>query len=343
MDTTTPDWYSWYNDITSTTWAKKLGPETPFAYPLYYILEDRELAFDPEGLSGWCHRFTQPNNAESVNALNLFSTNSETEVFGFRGTCPHKEMSLILHVIPDYKALPSTYNQMLFDNGGGVKYGKDDGVPDKLRFFKVYINKNGYVRVELCPTNCQETSDEAPVSGTPSKVVLTSHSIIPMDGVTPTNIIVTLDAGLKRNNVKLFINGKLEDTTGKSYTDMELASSNRWPFDTKMATNSETSMITIGNLRSARKVNSQPQPYKGRMEEVVYYNKCIYPVDVDSGEFIFEKPLMELAGDNQSKSYSARLFVKDYHNIRGTTTEKVASSPSVSWRKSVPLFSGASD
>ena len=336
-----PDWYSWVNDINGTSWAKKLSPTTPFTYPLFYQLEDLELAFDPEGLSGWCHRFTQPTGNEAVNALNLFSTNADVDAFGFRGTCPQKEMSLILHVTPDYTAYPSTQNQMLFDNGGGVVYG--DGIPDSLKFFKVYIDVNGYVAVEICPTNCQETSNEEAVSGTPSKVVLKSVSLIPVDGVTPTNIIVTLDAGLKKNNLKLFINGKLEDTTGKSYTDMTLSTSNRWPFDTKMSTGSTTSMITIGNVRSLRKVNSQSEPFRGRMEEVVYYNKCIYPVDVDSGEFILEKPLKELAGNNQSKSYSARLFVKDYHNIRGTTTDKVASTTSTSWRKSTPLFTEASE
>ena len=242
---------------------------------------------------------------------------------------------------------------MLFDNGNGVVYGNltSTPVPDKLRFFKVYIDENGYINVEICPTNCQENTHKetggaitySPVAGTPAKVTLSSKTIIPMDGITPTNIIVTLDAGLKKKNLKLFINGALEDTTGKSYTNMTLATSNRWPFDTKMATNSETSMITIGNMRSARLVNSQNEPFKGRMEEVVYYNKCIYPVDVDSGEFILEKPLKELSGNNQSKAYNARLFVKDYHNIRGTNTNVVASSPSVSWRKSTPLFTEASD
>ena len=271
----------------------------------------------------------------------MFSTSKNFDVFGFGGTCPQKEMSLILHVTPDYASLPMTHNQMLFDNGGGVVYG--DGVPDQLRFFKVYSDINGYINVEICPTNCQETVNEEPVAGTAAKVTLTSASPLVMDGVTPTNIIVTLDAGLKKNNVKLFINGKLEDTTGKSYTNMTLATSNRWPFDTKMATNSETGVITVGNVRSNRKVNSQDEPYRGRMEEIVYYNKCIYPVDVKSGEFILEKPLKELSGNNQSKSYSARLFVKDYHNIRGTTSDKVATSSNVSWRKSVPLFTEASD
>jgi len=336
-----PDWYSWVNDINGTSWAKKMAPETPFTYPLFYLLEDLELAFDPEGLSGWCHRFTQPLGNESVNALNLFSTNSDVDVYGFGGTCPQKEMSLILHVTPDYAKFPSTKNQVIFDNGGGVVYG--DGVPDQLKFFKVYIDVDGYVAIEICPTNCQETSAEESVLGTAAKVVLKSASMIPADGITPTNIIVTLDAGLKKNNVKLFINGKLEDTTGKSYTDMTLATSNRWPFDTKMATGTTTSMITVGNVRSLRKVNSQSEPFIGRMEEVVYYNKCIYPVDVKTGEFILEKPLKELSGNNQSKSYSARLFVKDYHNIRGTTSDLVASSPNLSWRKSVPLFTEASD
>ena len=102
-------------------------------------------------------------------------------------------------------------------------------------------------------------------------------------------------------------------------------------------------MITVGNVRSLRTPTSQGEPFKGRIEEVVYYSKCIYPVNVESGEYILEKPLKELSGNNQSKSYSARLFVKDYHNIRGTTIDKVASSPSVAWRKSVPLFTEASD
>ena len=101
--------------------------------------------------------------------------------------------------------------------------------------------------------------------------------------------------------------------------------------------------ITLGNLQSARTPASQPEPFRGKMEEVVYYPICIYPVDVDSGRFIFEKPLRELSADNKSRSYSARLFVKDYHNIRGTSKKEVASTPSVSWRKSVPLFTEASD
>ena len=167
-----------------------------------------------------------------------------------------------------------------------------------------------------------------------------------MDGVTPTNIIVTLDASLKRNNVKLFINGKLEDTTGRAYTSgSDMASSDRWPFDigmSKVRAGHTSFNATIGNVQS-HYGSMEMEPYKGRIEEIVYYPICIYPVDVNSGEYILEKPLRELSANNKSKSYSARLFVKDYHNIRGTTIDDVSSSTNVSWRKSVPLFTSESD
>jgi len=256
-------------------------------------------------------------------------------------------------------SFPLATQQMIFDNGGGVEFGDTVGsvkLPDKLHFFKVYIDVNGYVNVDICPKNCYEQGNPSLVSllglpantgaspvGSRHKVTLTSKTIIPMNGEIPTNIIVTLDAGLKRNNVKLFINGKLEDTTGRSYTDSKHSSSDRWPFDVEMSIETTTNYISLGNIVSLRKSTSQLEPFVGRMEEVVYYPICIYPVDVDSGKFILEKPLRELSADNKSKSYSARLFVKDYHNIRGTTRRDVASSPSVAWRKSVPLFTSGSD
>ena len=48
------------------------------------------------------------------------------------------------------------------------------------------------------------------------------------------------------------------------------------------------------------------------------------------------KPIEELMTDAQnssSKSHTARLFIKDYHNIRGKTTGEVAASSQVSFKK----------
>jgi hypothetical protein len=49
-----------------------------------------------------------------------------------------------------------------------------------------------------------------------------------------------------------------------------------------------------------------------------------------------DKPLEELADglpNTSSKAYTARLFIKDYHNIRGKTTGEVAASSQVSFKK----------
>ena len=75
--------------------------------------------------------------------------------------------------------------------------------------------------------------------------------------------------------------------------------------------------------------------FVGRIEEFVWYDKCIYPIVPSAGKLLFEKPLAELAEADSasSKSYIARLFVKDYHNIRGKTTGEIAASPQVSYKK----------
>jgi len=76
--------------------------------------------------------------------------------------------------------------------------------------------------------------------------------------------------------------------------------------------------------------------HSGTIEEVVLYDKVIYPVVPQTGELTLYKPLFELTiSDVQSGiSNVGRLFVKDYHNIRGTLANDVASSSMVSYRKS---------
>ena len=76
--------------------------------------------------------------------------------------------------------------------------------------------------------------------------------------------------------------------------------------------------------------------FDGNIEELVFYNTIIYPVDLRKGEFTLDKPLKELtvATDASPKAYSTKLFAKDYHNIRGKTSNEVACSAQQSFRKS---------
>ena len=75
------------------------------------------------------------------------------------------------------------------------------------------------------------------------------------------------------------------------------------------------------------------ESFDGKIEEVVYYPLTIYPVNPADGSFIWTKPVADIDSDGKSVSYFARLFVKDYHNIRGTTRKEVAMSKALTIHK----------
>ncbi|MAG24532.1 hypothetical protein CMI47_03035 [Candidatus Pacearchaeota archaeon] len=147
-------------------------------------------------------------------------------------------------------------------------------------------------------------------------------SAITVDGETPTAIIVTFDKNLKVGNCKLFIDGRLEDQSGAAMASMSSGANNNWRADSDAHT--YTDPFRVGHATNA---------FDGRIEEVVVYNKCLYPVVPSDSSFVFSKPLKEISNSSPI-SYIARLFIKDYHNIRGSTSIEVASSSPVSWRKS---------
>jgi len=153
-----------------------------------------------------------------------------------------------------------------------------------------------------------------------SYVELTS-SAIPVDGATPTCVILTVDTLLKAGNIKLFIDGALVDQSGLRLAG---ATTNNWQTGSTMQ--SDDSFVILGNKVEAG------ESFAGRLEEIVIYKKCIYPVVPTDSEYIFRKPLREIS-NGSPLSHIGRLFIKDYHNIRGSTSDEIASSSPVSWRK----------
>ena len=181
--------------------------------------------------------------------------------------------------------------------------------------FELYIDTSGNINATLAPD-------------TGTTVTLKSVTLVNTDGQTPMNVILTLDYSLATGNVKLFINGKLEDQSGVKTT---AGSVNNWKIGQRMNTNTNKVMIgaTIAGVNAANH-------HHGSIEEVVLYNQAIYPVIPQTGEMTIYKAVPELTmGDPQAGiSNTARLFVKDYHNIRGTLANEVAASSAVSYRKS---------
>jgi hypothetical protein len=192
--------------------------------------------------------------------------------------------------------------------------------------FEVYIDTSGNINTTLHYDS----------SG--NSVNLKSTTLVNTDGETPTNIILTFDASLATNNVKLFINGKLEDQSGLKTAS---GSVNNWKVDGGTGlgvniNNDSSSKLTIGIRGHATGGTPTTDDYSGTIEEVVLYNTVLYPVVPQTGILNIYKPIRELAISNIASGITnvARLFIKDYHNIRGTLSNDVASSSMVSFRKS---------
>tara|TARA_R110002020_G_scaffold396572_1_gene606761 strand:+ start:752 stop:4930 length:4179 start_codon:yes stop_codon:yes gene_type:complete len=138
---------------------------------------------------------------------------------------------------------------------------------------------------------------------------LTSTSIYDCDGEQPLSVIVTYKKTLDNNNLKLYVNGKLEDTA--DYTvDFE---------------HDNNSIYVGGDGASGNK-------YTGYIEEITFHTKSAYILTNRNKARISSKHLSDLTGTNKSINYQARLFLIDYHNIRGKDDDAVAQSNSTSWK-----------
>ena len=261
--------------------------------------------YDIEGLAGNCLNFDGVNDYVECNTAGPNYTINGSDPTSSCTT----EMSVVVHIIPN-SASDTRYIVVQHVYSG-----------ESLSHDKFYLRLNSSNQIE---------ARVAFGTGTDDGVLLTSASIIPTDGEIPTNIILIVDTTLKSGNAKLFINGKLEDQTGLRTT---AGSTNNWK--TGQSINGGNGTIRIGgHVLYALDGHSS---FDGKMEEMVIYKKCIYPVvPLAANNYKYTKASSELAANQsiaQSKSNTAKLFIKDYHNIRGESNSDVASSSQISWRK----------
>jgi hypothetical protein len=218
-------------------------------------------------------------------------------------TAPTEEMTVVIHIIPD---AASGTSYILNKTVSGQTYSD----------WEIYMDSSRQIVARLLPVGSSTSVGKLTLTSTP----------ITVDGETPTCIILTLDKNLKSGNGKLFINGKIEDQSGLVKAT---PTQNNWDSDTNVLDSSGPLFIGCDvQANNSTLLNF----FDGKIEEIVIYNKCLYPVVPSDGKFIFTKPVPEVSNQS-SLSYSARLFVKDYHNIRGSTTQEVAASSPVSHRK----------
>ena len=146
---------------------------------------------------------------------------------------------------------------------------------------------------------------------------LTSSTIIPNDG-SPLNIIYTYNSGSSTGpDAHLYVNGVLED-----YADSCAALT---------ATDKDLYIGTAYAEGSA--AVSTTQMFEGSIEEIVFYNHELH-VPQNAKEYIYNtagEEDLNLASDSLI-THTARLFLCDYHNIRGKSLKELSYSNQVSWR-----------
>ena len=173
-----------------------------------------------------------------------------------------------------------------------------------------------------------KVSLESSTSGTYVKAVMENTNndtytlqspYILTDGDTPVCVITTFNKNLPSNNFKLFVNGTQVDSINT---------------DTTYNIHANNNDVIIGNISSAT------NGFGGQIEEVVLYNQAVEVISPSQERYSYDIPLRH--GENNTthgsnkgspQGYMARLFVKDYHNIRGYSISEVASSSPVSITK----------
>lgn len=263
-----------------------------------------------DGLGGNSKYFTSTNKTvlpfDSTSTVKLLPTN------------PPDKFSVSCHIVGEDVTLSGT-NYILYQQAAATA-----GTFDYAYY--IAVNANGNIVVSVQGYNTTDGADTDVVT------TLTSASIMPTDGETPMHICFTLDNELAAQNLKLFINGELEASSGIATDSGSDNTSTSWGRDLKLCYNEGALFVGAEN-------QSGENGFDGHIEEIVAYSDVIYPVNPKEGEFLWTKPVEDFTGTADSiapTSYTARLFIKDFHNIRGSSATDIATSGMVSFRK--PVF-----
>ena len=177
-----------------------------------------------------------------------------------------------------------------------------------------------------------------------------SISSIPKDGHTPTHIAVTFDKDLPRGNLKLYINGKLESFTGDrtaTGTSSQLQNDANGPGGEGLDLGGHNLVVNVMGRITPRHYNTTSGANNsgafgtgdgmfGRVEEFSILPYTTYFVQPSEGKFEIDKPFADINDTSEAtpKAHFAKMFLYDYHNIRGETSDDIQQTNNISWRKS---------
>ena len=144
------------------------------------------------------------------------------------------------------------------------------------------------------------------INGEAARVV--SRTSYECDGVEPLSIVMTYNKNLLDNNVKLYVNNRLEDTA--DYT---------------------TNFTTAGTVSIGGRWKQTDDYFTGFIEEITFHKKAAY-VPTDSSTFYLNTSVLPDVSGSNSLTYQGKLFLMDYHNIRGKSSKEVTESNLAGWK-----------
>ena len=263
----------------------------------YQNIGTTDYAREPtiEGICGWGSLF---QNGTSQGFF-LSGANAVS------GTSYLDEWTVMTHVVPG-----GTWDGIVWNSGSqaGTNLLQHYGVMNVSLQGPTANQSRPYVYVEAVPTNVAGAIDG------PMTTYLKSKTAVDWDGEQPLAIAVTFNKKLPRDNMKLYVNGKLEDTSGVSWTQNTVVGA------------SGTTM---------RKKPLIGLNMHGLLEEIIIYEKEMY-FPKDPNQFVLDSSyLPDVTGSssyNPENVYQSRLFVMDHHNIRGSSPRDVARSNTTQWK-----------
>ena len=161
------------------------------------------------------------------------------------------------------------------------------------------------------------------VSGT----TLTSRNAFDIDGEKPYMVALTFNKDRSFDNWKMYVNNVLEDTSAGDWD-----TGDTWNVHT-------TSRMVLGIGGRTDGLDAVTYAYKGFLEEIVIYNRE-YFFPAEDQQYTLDTSYLKDAGtvynhfpSGAADNYqTAKIFLFDYHNIRGRSPKEVATTSQTSWK-----------
>tara|TARA_R110000824_G_scaffold1291_3_gene6727 strand:- start:2554 stop:7401 length:4848 start_codon:yes stop_codon:yes gene_type:complete len=149
---------------------------------------------------------------------------------------------------------------------------------------------------------------------------LTSDYSFRNDGEHPLFIVVTFDATLPSDCLKMYVNGVLVKKSAGNWV------SGRAIYDGTGYSASAKLVVGFNDHSAA----GTGYIWNGTIQELIVHKKALH-VPTQPNEYILPTTYLPDMSSGTEIKYNARLFLFDYHNIIGSSADSVCSSNEISW------------